>query len=237
MIFEQPLQEATLLQRYKRFLADVRRPDGSEFTLHCPNTGSMTHCQGKGWRVWYTDSQNPKRKYACTWQLVEDADGCLIGINSALANKLVAEALDKGIITELAGYSSLRTEVAYGERRSRIDFLLSHDGREECYVEVKSLTLKTENGLGVFPDAVTTRGQKHLQELMAEVARGNRAVLLFCVQHTGVERVSAARGVDPEYARLIDEAVAQGVEVIAYGVAINPAQNTLILTNSLPVSL
>ena len=132
MIFEQPLQEATLLQRYKRFLADVKRPDGSEFTLHCPNTGSMTHCQGKGWRVWYTDSQNPKRKYACTWQLVEDADGCLIGINSALANKLVAEALDKGIIEELAGYSSRRTEVAYGERRSRIDFLLSCEGREEC---------------------------------------------------------------------------------------------------------
>ena len=216
MIFEQPLQEATLLQRYKRFLADVRRPDGSEFTLHCPNTGAMTHCQGKGWRVWYTDSQNPKRKYACTWQLVEDADGCFIGINSALANKLVAEALDKGIINELAGYC---------------------EGREECYVEVKSLTLKTENGVGVFPDAVTTRGQKHLQELMAEVAHGKRAVLLFCVQHTGIERVSVARGIDPEYARLIDEAVAEGVEVIAYGVAIDPAQNTLILTNSLPVLL
>lgn len=237
MIFEQPLQEATLLQRYKRFLADVRRPDGSEFTLHCPNTGAMTHCQGKGWRVWYTDSQNPKRKYACTWQLVEDADGCFIGINSALANKLVAEALDNGIINELAGYSSRRTEVAYGEQRSRIDFLLSCEGREECYVEVKSLTLKTENGVGVFPDAVTTRGQKHLQELMAEVAHGKRAVLLFCVQHTGIERVSVARGIDPEYARLIDEAVAEGVEVIAYGVAIDPAQNTLILTNSLPVLL
>ena len=127
--------------------------------------------------------------------------------------------------------------MAYGEQSSRIDFLLSHDGRQECFVEVKSLTLKTENGLGVFPDAVTTRGQKHLQELMAEVARGKRAVLLFCVQHTGVERVSAARGVDPEYARLSDEAVAQGVEVIAYGVAIDPAQNTLSLNSSLPVSL
>jgi sugar fermentation stimulation protein A len=241
VIFEHPLQEAILLRRYKRFLADVRRPDGSEFTLHCPNTGAMTHCQGEGWRVWYTDSRNPKRKYACTWQLVEDADGCLIGINSALANTLVGEALERNAIGELAGYSSHRREVAYGEQNSRIDFLLSGAdraaSRRDCLVEVKSLTLRTQNGLGVFPDAVTTRGQKHLQELTTEAKRGKRAVLLFCVQHTGIERVSVAREIDAEYARLLDAAVREGVEVFAYGVAIEPAENALILTASLPVEL
>ena len=237
MIFEHPLQEATLLRRYKRFLADVRRPDGSEFTLHCPNTGAMTNCQGEGWRVWYTDSMNPKRKYSCTWQLVEDTKGCLIGINSALANKLVDEALDEGGIQELEGYSSRRREVAYGDQNSRIDFLLSQVGREDCYVEVKSLTLLAESGLGLFPDTVTTRGQKHLQELMAESARGKRSVLLFCVQHTGIKRVSVARNVDPEYARLIDEAVKKGVEVTAYGVTMDPSKNTLRLSDPLPVLL
>ncbi|MBL6803697.1 MAG: DNA/RNA nuclease SfsA [Pseudomonadales bacterium] len=241
MIFEHPLQEAILLRRYKRFLADVRRPDGSEFTLHCPNTGAMTHCQGEGWRVWYTDSQNPKRKYACTWQLVEDADGCLIGINSALANTLVGEALDWNVIKELAGYSSHRREVTYGEHNSRIDFLLAQTNRDEilreCLVEVKSLTLKVQNGLGVFPDAATTRGQKHLQELTTEVKRGKRAVLLFCVQHTGIERVSVAREIDAEYARLLEAAVGEGVEVLAYGVAIDPAKNALSLAASLPVEL
>ena len=241
MIFEHLLQEAILLRRYKRFLADVRRPDGSEFTLHCPNTGAMTHCQGEGWRVWYTDSHNPKRKYACTWQLVEDADGCLIGINSALANTLVGEALDRSEIAELAGYSSHRREVIYGEQNSRIDFLLTQadrdETRRECLVEVKSLTLKVQNGLGVFPDAVTTRGQKHLQELTTEVKRGKRAVLLFCVQHTGIERVSVAREIDAEYARLLEAAVKEGVEVLAYGVSIDPSKNALSLAASLPVEL
>ncbi len=241
MIFEHPLQEAILLRRYKRFLADVRRPDGSEFTLHCPNTGAMTHCQGEGWRVWYTDSRNPKRKYACTWQLVEDADGCLIGINSALANTLVGEALERNAIGELAGYSSHRREVAYGEQNSRIDFLLSGAdraaSRRDCLVEVKSLTLRTQNGLGVFPDAVTTRGQKHLQELTTEVKRGKRAVLLFLCP-TYRHRAGECRPGDRrEYARLLDAAVREGVEVFAYGVAIEPAENALSLAASLPVEL
>jgi len=172
---------------------------------------------------------------------VEDADGCLIGINSALANTLVGEALDRSEIAELVGYSSHRREVTYGEQNSRIDFLLTQadrdETRRECLVEVKSLTLKVQNGLGVFPDAVTTRGQKHLQELTTEVKRGKRAVLLFCVQHTGIERVSVAREIDAEYARLLEAAVKEGVEVLAYGVSIDPSKNALSLAASLPVEL
>ncbi len=241
MIFDPPLQQARLIKRYKRFLADVVLADGSEATLHCPNTGSMTRCQGADWRVWYSDSGNPKRKYPCTWQIVENDAGDYIGINSAFANTLVREALESGSVAELEGFSTLRSEVAYGEQKSRIDFLLSFARagatEQDCYVEVKSLTLGLPEGLGVFPDAVTTRGQKHLEELIAMRAQGARAVLFFCVQHTGVRRVSVARDIDPHYAQLLEEASAAGVEVLAYGVDIVPAEQRMALGRRLPFSL
>lgn len=240
MIFAPGLQPAVLIKRYKRFLADIRDPSGAQSTIHCPNTGAMTRCQGEGWRVWFTDSANPKRKYPCTWQVVENEVGELIGINSGLANTLAREAIENGTIAELAGYQSLRSEVAYGEQGSRVDFLLAtpspSNPREEaqCYVEVKSLTLGLEGGLGVFPDAVTTRGQKHLQELMWVREQGARAVLLFCVQHTGVTRVDVARHIDPDYARLLDLALSKGVELLAYSAAIDPEESEIRLVEALP---
>ncbi len=240
MIFDPPLQQGVLKRRYKRFLADIVLPDGTETTIHCPNTGSMTRCQGKGWRVWFTDSANAKRKYPCTWQLVENEAGAFIGINSALANHLVKEALEEGVISELLGFTSMRSEVPYGEQGSRVDFLLEFsDGHltRSCYVEVKSLTLGLDDGVGMFPDAVTTRGQKHLQELMAMVEEGHRAVLFFCVQHTGVDRVTVAREIDPAYARLLESAIDKGVEVLVYRAAIHPEANELVLSAPLPFSL
>lgn len=243
MIFDQPLQRATLVRRYKRFLADVIPADGAQTTIHCPNTGGMTGCQGEGWRLWYTDSGNQKRKYPCTWQLVENPAGELICINSGLANRVVKEALLRGEVEALDGFETLRAEVRYGEQGSRIDFLLEYPAEADsvegkrCYLEVKSLTLGLGEGLGVFPDAVTTRGQKHLQELIAVRGRGDRAALLFCVQHTGVQRVSVARSVDPVYADLLERAVAAGVEVMAYAVTIDPAQSEIRLSGALPFSL
>lgn len=215
-----PLSRGRLLKRYKRFLADIELEDGVEMTIHCPNTGSMRHCAEPGYFVWFSDSQNPKRKYACTWELAEDFSGHLIGINTNNANKLVKEALADAVIDELNGYENVQSEVKYGDENSRIDFLLTHPEQPDCYVEVKSVTL-LEEGHGWFPDAVSTRGQKHLRELMAMRERGHRAVLLFCVQHTGITAVSPAAQIDPDYGAILAEAVSAGVEVLVYGCEIS----------------
>lgn len=219
MQLQKQLQSGVLIKRYKRFLADITTENGESLTIHCPNTGSMKNCQQAGSRVWYSDSENPKRKYACTWELVEVDSEHIVGINTGLANKLAYEAIASARIAELAGYESIRTEVAYGEQKSRIDLLLGGTAKDPdalCYVEVKNVSLGLGDGLGSFPDAVTTRGQKHLQELLHMHAQGHRAVLLFCVQHSGIQRIMPADNIDPEYGRLLREVVSKGVEVIAY---------------------
>lgn len=219
MQLQKELQTGVLLKRYKRFLADITTQEGETITIHCPNTGSMKNCQEPGSKVWYSDSGNPKRKYACTWELVEVDNKHIVGINTGLANKLVHEAIALARIIELTGYASLRTEVAYGEQKSRIDLLLQgtvSDPDALCYVEVKNVSLGLGDGLGSFPDAVTTRGQKHLQELLHMHTLGHRAVLLFCVQHSGIQRIIPADNIDPEYGRLLREVVSKGVEVLAY---------------------
>ena len=221
MNFTPLLQKARLVRRYKRFLADVILPDGTEITVHCPNTGSMKNCLVEGSDCWLLHSDNPKRKYAYTWQLATTPTGHIACVNTHVANKLVGEALHEGVMSELQGYPSIRPEVKYGEG-SRVDFLLSADDKPDCFVEVKSVTL-LDQGQGCFPDSVSTRGQKHLRELMAVVAGGQRGVLLFCVLHTGIESVSAAAHIDPVYAQLMKEAVAAGVEVIAYGADVSPS--------------
>lgn len=172
MQFSPPLQRATLIQRYKRFLADVITPDGRELTLHCPNTGAMTGCATPGDTVWYSTSENTKRKYPHTWELTETQAGALICVNTLWANRLTKEALENGWLSELSGYSELRSEVKYGAERSRIDFMLQAGFRPDCYIEVKSVTL-ADHEQGYFPDAVTQRGQKHLRELMNVAAEGN----------------------------------------------------------------
>lgn len=210
------LSRGTLLRRYKRFLADVQLADGREITIHCPNTGAMTGCATVGDTVWFSTSDNPKRKYAHTWEFTETAAGHLICVNTQRANQLVQEALENQWISELAEYPQILPEQKYGAENSRIDFLLKADVLPDCFVEVKSTTLLIENGLGMFPDAKTERGQKHLRELMNMVEEGKRAVILFAVLHTGIERFDVARHIDPHYAKLFDEATACGVRALCY---------------------
>lgn len=217
------LVPAQLIKRYKRFLADVILPDDSEITVHCPNTGSMKNCGAAGDRVWLSRSDNPKRKYAYTWELTETASGEFICINTQRANPLIADAIGQQQVPQLAGYQQLRREVRYGNN-SRIDILLTDGQQADAYVEIKSCTLLEDDGQGYFPDAVTTRGQKHLQELMAMQAHGYRAVLVFAVMHTGINRVKPAAHIDIKYADLFAQALAAGVEVLACYAAIDAHQ-------------
>lgn len=241
MKFLQPLQMGRLIRRYKRFLADVRLPDGAEVTAHCPNTGSMLGCQPDDARVWLSASDNPKRKLKYTWELVETAPGVLACINTARPNHQAREAIEAGRVLSLAGYAGCRSEVRYGAEKSRIDLLLSgHPSRPDAWVEVKNVTL-AEAGTGFFPDAVTERGQKHLRELMAQVAQGDRAVLFFVVNHTGIDEVRPADHIDARYGQLLRQAVEAGVEVVAWRAALadeegNPSGD-LSLTEPVPVVL
>lgn len=239
MKFPAPLQEGILIRRYKRFLADVELASGEIITLHCPNTGSMKNCQQPGSRVWFTDSGNAKRKYPCTWQLVEVDGRYLVGINTGLSNALVEEAITSGTVTELQGYTSIRREVPYGEQRSRIDLLLERgkEAPQRCYIEVKNVSLGLGNGHGEFPDAVTTRGQKHLEELIHIREQGDRAVLFFCVQHEGIDVVGPADAIDPDYGSLLRHAVAAGVEVLAYAAAFDLVEGTAALNRRVTLSL
>ncbi|MCL1089947.1 DNA/RNA nuclease SfsA [Shewanella profunda] len=223
MHFEPALQQGRLLKRYKRFLADIKLADGSEITIHCPNTGSMRNCLFPDETVWFSTSANPKRKYAYTWELMSTSDGGLIGIHSGNANALAEEAINSGIIKELTGYESLSREVKYGDENSRIDILLQGAQKPDCYIEVKSCTL-LEDGQGFFPDAVSLRGQKHLRELMYMASLGHRAVLLFVVQHSEIFSVAPAAHIDPEYAKLLKMSVLAGVEVLAYRCEISPTE-------------
>lgn len=234
MQFTPALQPATLVQRYKRFLADVVTPDGETLTLHCPNTGAMTGCATPGDTVWYSTSENIKRKYPHTWEITQTADGEYICVNTLRANQLVKEAITLDLIPELRGYNTLKSEVKYGAESSRIDFMLQAEDRPECYIEVKSVTL-AERDNGYFPDAVTLRGQKHLRELISVAAAGKRAVLLFAVLHSAIGRFSPARHIDPKYAQLLNEAQKQGVEVLAYKAELSA--DNMTLRSALPVTL
>jgi sugar fermentation stimulation protein A len=219
----------TLVIRYKRFLADIVLEDGSTVTVHCPNSGSMKGCASPGSRVFISRSPNPGRKFPFTWELVE-SDGFWAGINTGLPNHLVREAIENGTVAELQGYASIRPEVAYGEH-SRIDLLLESP-HQRCFVEVKNVTL-VEKGRALFPDAVTTRGQKHLNELMRVVREGDRGVIFFTVQRGDGTSVSPADDIDPEYGRLLRLAMKSGVEALAYRALVTPEE--VILTEWLPV--
>ncbi|MBE4598874.1 DNA/RNA nuclease SfsA [Vibrio navarrensis] len=231
MQFQPKLQAATLQKRYKRFLADVTYQDGSSGTIHCANTGAMTGCATAGDTIWYSTSDNPKRKYPHSWELTETTHGERICVNTARANQLAVEAIENGWITELQNYDRLQTEVKYGSENSRIDILLSAHDKATCYIEVKSVTLlePSEPGQGYFPDAVTTRGQKHLRELTEMAQNGNRAILLFAVLHSGIEKVSAALHIDAKYSQLLKQAQKAGVEILCYKAEIS---NTEIRLNS-----
>lgn len=228
------LIKGTLVKRYKRFLADVVLDNGEEVTAHCPNTGSMKNCADPGSKVWLLDSGNPKRKYPLGWELVEVEGQHLACINTIRANKLVREAIEIGVVEALQGYETIRQEVKYGEN-SRIDLLLESAEKGKVWVEVKNVTLLEDDSWGSFPDSVTTRGAKHLRELISMVEQGDRAVMLFCVPHTGIEKVRPADHIDPEYGRLLRAAKLAGVELLAFGADIDDQQVTL--KRELPVVL
>ncbi|MFZ4833445.1 DNA/RNA nuclease SfsA [Rouxiella sp. Mn2063] len=232
MQFITPLQSATLIKRYKRFLADVVTPEGQELTLHCANTGAMTGCATPGDTVWYSTSDNPKRKYAHSWELTETQTGHWICVNTLRANQLVREAIETGSVPELSGYSKITAEVPYGAEKSRIDLLLQADSLPNCYIEVKSVTL-LQQGSGYFPDAVTLRGQKHLRELQGMAEMGQRTILFFAVLHSGIETVSAAHHIDPRYSELLTQVQQKGVEVMCYGAKLSA--EGIRLTERLPL--
>lgn len=216
MQFSDELIPGTLVKRYKRFLADVQLENGDIVTAHCPNTGAMTGCATPGWQVYLSPSNNPKRKLAYTWELARNDQGDWIGINTHNANKLVTEALIQNRLPPFSGYTEIRQEVKYGRENSRIDIFLQYEDRPDCYIEVKSVTLLKQDGQGYFPDAQTQRGQKHLRELTQLAEEGKQAVLLFCVQHSGIKQVQIASEIDPEYYRLLVRAIDKGVKVHAF---------------------
>ncbi|EFP95971.1 DNA/RNA nuclease SfsA [Vibrio caribbeanicus] len=216
MKFLPPLKQATLIQRYKRFLADIKLPCGKEKTIHCANTGAMTGCGSKGDTIWYSTSSNPKRKYPNSWEITQSSEGHKICVNTARANQLVIEAIKSNRVKELLGYQEIQTEVNYGIENSRIDILLKSENEPNCYIEVKSVTLLSEDGQGYFPDSVTTRGQKHLRELTEMAQSGSRAVLFFTVLHSGIEKVAPAHHIDAKYSQLLNYAIEHGVEVLCY---------------------
>ena len=230
------LQPARLIKRYKRFLTDVELADGSQTTIHCANTGAMTGCADPGNAIWYSTSTNTKRKYPYSWELSQTRAQHLICVNTIRANQLVEEAINSGIIADLTGYQKIQREVKYGSENSKIDFFLSSPNREDAYIEVKSVTLLND-GQGYFPDAVTTRGQKHLRELSEIAQQGKRAVLLFAVLHSGITSVRPADYIDPLYGKLLRQALKEGVEIIAYKANFTLEENHAEIILSTPVAV
>lgn len=221
MEFATPLIPATLIKRYKRFLADCRLEDGREVTAHCANPGSMMGLAEPGMKIWLEPNDDPKKKLKFGWRLVEHTGGQFTGVDTSVPNRALRAALEAGDIAELAAYKTVRPEVKYGEK-SRIDFLLSQEGLPDCYVEVKSVTLSRQAGLAEFPDSVTARGTKHLGELANMVAAGHRAVMLYLVQRTDCDRFALAGDIDPTYAQAFEAAQAAGVERLIYDTVISP---------------
>ena len=236
MKFKTPLIKGTLIKRYKRFLTDVTLEDGTVVTAHCANSGSMLSVKTEGAPVWISPADNPKRKLKYTWEIIE-IDGHKVGINTGHPNRLVADAIIAGEIPELTGYENLRREVKYG-KNSRIDILLESDGKPPCYVEVKNVTMKRDlgpEGIAEFPDAVTTRGAKHLVELSDMVAEGHRAVMFYLVQRDDCPSFKVAGDIDPDYEAGLAKAIRAGVEVLCYQCAVSPKE--IKLSGPLPMDL
>lgn len=217
--FTSPLTQARLQKRYKRFLADVRLDNGETLTVHCPNTGAMSGCKDDDSLVYLSKSDNPKRKYEYTWEYATassvhgNGEHDKICINTNMANKVVLQALQQQRVAEVAKYSTIRPEQKVNN--SRIDFLLQGDGLADCYLEVKSVTL-AQGQTAMFPDTVTTRGQKHCYELAQLSQQGFQAKLLFCVMRESITQFKIAHHLDPDYAKALEYAVEQGVEVLCY---------------------
>ena len=225
--FTPSLIEAKYIKRYKRFFVDASLPNGDIITAHCANTGSMKGLLNEGASAWFMPQNDPKRKLKFSLEMITAESGSLVGVNTSLPNKLVAEAITAGDIPALTGYANIKREVKYGaEGKSRIDILLTDDNKAPCYVEVKNTTLRTGDA-AQFPDAVTTRGAKHLDELMAEVDAGNRAVMFYLVQRDDCAYFSPATDIDPVYSGKLKDAALKGVEVLVYSCTVTPEGITL----------
>ncbi|HKJ95467.1 MAG TPA: DNA/RNA nuclease SfsA [Gammaproteobacteria bacterium] len=222
MRFDDALLSGWLERRYKRFLADVRLDGDERITCHCPNTGSMMGCSKPGSRVWLSRSNNPRRKYAHTWEVVEVGSGALVGIHTGRTNALVAEAVADGVLPSLQGYGVVRREVTVPDAPMRADFHLSgHPEAADCFLEVKNVTAAVgAGGIALFPDAVSERGRRHIEVLMALKRRGLRAALVFCAQRADVTEIRPADEIDPAYGRALRAGIAAGVEVFGVGATV-----------------
>ncbi|MEK9672496.1 MAG: DNA/RNA nuclease SfsA [Rhodospirillaceae bacterium] len=235
MEFHAPLVRGTLINRYKRFMADVTLEDGRTVTAHCANSGSMLSVNKPGAEVWLSPAANPDRKLKWTWEMIRIGD-TLVGINTALPNRIVEDAINAGRITELKGYATLRREVKYG-KNSRIDILLEDPKKGLCYVEIKNVTMRRDLKAGPleFPDGVTSRGAKHLFELADMVAEGHRALMLYLAQREDGKTFEIARDIDPEYGQVLDTALKAGVEAVCYRCSVAPGG--IELTKSVPMAI
>ncbi len=221
MRFQTPLVPATLIRRYKRFLADCRLDDGREITAHCANPGSMMGLAEPGTKIWLEPNDDPKKKLKFGWRLVDHKNGHFTGVDTAVPNRVLGDALRGQQIADLDTYGNIRAEMKYGTK-SRIDYFLTQEGLPDLYLEIKSVTLSRQPGLAEFPDSVTSRGTKHLRELQQMVSKGHRAAMLYLVQRTDCITFDLARDIDPTYAVAFDAARQAGVEIYCYGTQITP---------------
>lgn len=234
MQFNKPLRQGVLQKRYKRFLADIDFGQGDITTAHCPNTGAMTGCAEPGFTAWCSVSDNPKRKYSLTWELACNSRGEMIVVNTQHANRMAGELLQTDLVPELSQWQQLKPEQHYGREKSRIDWWGIDQNNRECFVEVKSVTL-ADNNDGYFPDAVSLRAHKHLNELMQMVSDGHRAIQLYMVMHEGIESVAPASHIDPKYTELCKQAESGGVEFYAVKCVVTPRE--IKLERPVPVTL
>ena len=226
MRFPTPLVPARLVRRWNRFLSEAELESGEIVRAHCPNPGAMLGLKDPGLKVWLEPNDDPKKKLKYGWRLVEFENGHWSGIDTSVPNRVVKEALEAGLIGELAAYGGVRPEVPYAEK-SRVDFLLTEAGLPDAYVEVKNVHLRRDGDWAEFPDSVTTRGARHLRDLSAMVAEGHRAVMVYLVQRTDCGRLKMAADLDPAYAAAFKDARAAGVEMLCYGTAIDTGGVTL----------
>ena len=231
MFFHPPLQTGILLKRYKRFLADIRLDDGTEITVHCPNTGSMLSCSAPGSRVGFSFSGNPNRKYPHTLEIVQD-NGTWVGVNTARTNDMVADAILDGTVDIFGDVKTLKREVKVSTK-SRLDIVVQHDNTT-TFIEVKNCSLAAD-GTAMFPDAVTARGTKHLHELMHLVDLGMQGCIFFLVQRLDADRFAPARHIDPAYGATLTTAASRGVQLVAWQAEVSPAGIQLV--RRLPVEL
>lgn len=213
-----PLLQGRLIKRYKRFLADICLDSGETVTAHCPNSGSMKGCSEPGSHVWISRNDTPRRKLAYTWELIR-TPASLVGINTLVPNRLVKKAIENRMISELCGYTHVRSEVKTSQG-TRLDLVLEGTGNDRCYVEIKNCTL-VEDGTAMFPDAVTLRGQKHLDELINLVKMGYRGVIFYLIQRMDAVRFTPAAMIDERYADKLRDAADNGVEIVIRDVQID----------------